>query len=156
MRTGPLSGIIPGLVLAVLPSAGLAIVVSAVTVIFGMLLCRPDKGGWNVPAWVYDAQAIAIFVAGSFGAILAQHPRRDSEHFGRIIGSAIIGAVVGAVAFVYTGFDGYFVLKSNARPIGQAVIGFAVGGIAVLLWRLLITKLHRSTTETGENTGPII
>ena len=47
-----------------------------------------------------------------------------------------IGALIGAIAGVGWGFDGYFVVQSNAGPIRCAIVGAAFLAIGSLLWRL--------------------
>lgn len=52
-------------------------------------------------------------------------------------------AVLGTLAFVGLGFDGYYVLQSNARPICYAIAGFVIGGLFVVLWYALVEKLDK-------------
>ncbi|MCE5267520.1 MAG: hypothetical protein LLG00_06505 [Planctomycetaceae bacterium] len=61
---------------------------------------------------------------------------------------AFSGAVIGALANVGFGFDGYFVVQSNAGPIGSAVGGALVLAIGGFLLQLLIGVLERPATSS--------
>jgi hypothetical protein len=140
---------IAGSFCAVLPAAAMAIAVSLVAALFQMLLCKPgNKSGWDVPLWAMNVQVFAIIIAGVIGAFFARRPSRGLIDRRRIAVWAIVGAFLGALAFLGPSFDGYFVLQSNARPIRYAVGGFLFGGIVVLLWRVAIGILQRKRDES--------
>lgn len=132
-----------------LQSAAISIAVSLVIAIFQMLLCQPGhKSGWNVPLWSIGIQGVAIFVAGVVGSFLRQSPTRTAPRLSSIIVSALLGAIVGAVAFLGVAFDGYFVLQSNSRPIIQAITGFVIGGGVALLW-CAVNEISPSSESRG-------
>jgi hypothetical protein len=144
IRTRRMLSCFAGSFLAALPSATAAISVSLVVAVLQMVLCRPGhKAGWDVPVWSTSIQAIAIFAAGIAAAFLAQRPRLRSPPIWSLALSALLGACLGALGWLDTAFDGYYVLKTNARPIQQAITGSLVGGIAVLLWCGVLHIWHR-------------
>jgi hypothetical protein len=54
---------------------------------------------------------------------------------------SLIGAAIGAIAGVGLGFDGYFILQSNAGPIHSAAVGAIFLAIASFLCRMMIGQL---------------
>jgi len=130
---------------ALLPSVGIAIFASILVSTFQMALCRPgSKAGWEAPDWSFGIQAIAILIVSIWASFLTPRLLPKMSPVSAILGMVLLGAVLGAVANLYTAFDGYFVLESNARPIRQAIAGFVAGGIAVLLWRFVVLKLKEA------------
>ncbi len=147
-RTHRIRTFFAGMFLAALPSARAAITVSIVLTIFEMVVFNPgEKGGWDVPDSVFGMQLAAACVAGIIAGLYAQRPRRTRPSSGSRLASASLGAVLGALAFVPGGFEGYFVKESNLEPIFMATIGFTAGGFVVMSWHFLVARLHEKTGE---------
>jgi len=141
MRTHRFWSFFVGALCAALPAAAIAVAVSLVFALFQIVVCKPGyKWGWDVPVWLLSIEMVAVLAAGVVGAVLAQRPHRAASRR-RILIAVLLGAVVGALALVGPGFEGYYVLQSNAGPIGYAATGFVIGGVTVLLWRVVIEKL---------------
>jgi hypothetical protein len=142
IRTHRVFNCLLGMLRAVLPSAGIAIVVSLLIALIQITMCKPGfKAGWDVPDWSLSIQAVAIFIAGVFGSLITPRLLPKMARFRNVLCLTLVGGVLGALANLDTAFDGYFVLQSNHRPIHQAVTGLVVGGIVVLLWRFVIEIL---------------
>ena len=149
IRTHRFFSFLPGAFCSALPAAAIAVAVSFVAVLIQMVLCKPGhKSGWDIPVWAMSVQAVFIFVAGVVGAFLAHRQSRVPLRRRGIIVWTLVGAFLGALAYLGTSFDGYYVLQSNARPIRHAIIGFLVGGVVVLLWRLAIEIFQMSRDES--------
>ena len=143
MRTRRFLGLLQGALCAAVPAPAMAVAVSLIFALLQMLLCQPGgKGFWDVPVWLISIEGVAILVASVVGAFLAQRSCRPT-HPRRKLMPVLLGAVVGALAFIGPGFEGYYVLESNMGPISYAATGFIIGGFAVLLWRVISEALYR-------------
>lgn len=152
---GPLHGLVPGAV----GGAISAVIFSSVAGLVEATYCEPaPQGGYVLPDWL-DWLLIVIFVFVSLLAagIAARMAIPDvnarqkpwSEVWRSAIAWSAIGALIGAVAGVGWGFDGYFVVQSNAGPIRCAIVGAAFLAIGSLLWRLT-TGLNLSGSDRAD------
>jgi hypothetical protein len=110
-------------------------------------LCRNSKSGYVVPGWAEIAEIVMPLVAAAIAARVAipdvaQKPKGWPSVRGTLAWSTA-GALVGGLAWVWTGFDGYFIRQSNAGPIRSAIFGAVVGGLVAGAWRLGLGELSQ-------------
>ena len=153
IRTHRVFSLLSGSFLAALPSAAAGVAVSVIITIFQMALCDTYKGSLQAPIWSVGLQIIAIFIAGGVGAFLAQRPRRMTPHLRSTLYSAVLGAIIGTVAYVPIAFlYAHELAEKHWKPflIYQAIIGFLFGGVVVLLWHEVIEIGYRMSNKAVE------
>jgi hypothetical protein len=109
--------------------------------VFAILFGRASKNGWDMPLWADDAYAVTVFAAGVAGAFWGLKARAVSGPFRATVWIAV-GGLLGALASMPFGFQGYYVLQSNAEPIMAATVGLAVGCGVVAGWQALVRLIN--------------
>ena len=109
--------------------------------------CSPGrKGGYDAPEWVLPLSLFAVLACAAIAALWTiSHQKAQPKGWPFVLGLAawtVVGALLGAMAWVWVGFEGYFVFQSNAGPIRCAAIGAIVGAAVALLWRLAVAQLY--------------
>jgi hypothetical protein len=136
LRTRQVTGLFAGPILAAVPSAGISVAVSMVISVLAILFGRAGKGGWDMPLWADDAYAVIVFAAGVAGAFWGLKTRAGSGRF-RATVWITVGGLLGALASMPFGFQGYYFLQSNVEPIEAATVGVVVGAGVVAGWLAL-------------------
>ena len=120
--------------------AGLAVAVGIA------IFCPPGwKGGYEIPGWLITLHCLTVLSCGAVAAMWTMSDHKlQSKRWSLVLGPIAwlaIGALVGALAGVGQGFDGYFCVQSNAGPIRCAAMGGTIGAVATVVWRLAIGRI---------------
>ena len=127
----------------------LAGALAEVLIVLGMAtFCSPGhKFGYDVPDWLVPVDCFAVVACPAAAAMWTiSHQKVQFKGWSFVLGLmawTVIGADYGAIACVWIGFGGYFVVQSNAGPIRWATIGAIIGAFIALLWRWGITQIYR-------------
>lgn len=153
---GLLYGVVPGAMAAAI----MAILVAAIAVPLERNYCEPGpKGGYVIPDGLASlilvvSMFVCLFAAGIAARLAIPDVGTKQQPWSEVRGSAItwsaLGALIGAIAGIGRGFDGYFVVQSNAGPICCAIAGAAFLAVGSLLWRMttgLIDRPEQPLTE---------
>jgi hypothetical protein len=139
---------------AIAPSAVAGTLAGMTTAIGIVAFGQPGWKGqhYAIPDWTASVQLAGIVLCAALATMRTiadrgKQYKRRSLVLGQIAWS-LIGALIGALAGVGRGFNGYFVLQSNEGPIRCAVIGAIVIGGSAFLWRLVIDRMDQSLPPT--------
>lgn len=121
--------------------AAVAAVVSlALAVVRVVFFPLGEKGDVQLPFWFSALSMGAVPISAGMAVLYVRdtcvnqssHARRNRTVLLRIVG----GAILGSLASVEHGFDGYFVVRSNSGPLQYAALGALLGGFIGLVWAL--------------------
>jgi hypothetical protein len=144
--------LICGTVPAALAAATVASIISAVTAYMHVFLrqeeLRGKSGGAPGPheALVAAAFLLACLLPAAFAAAFlipraAVRQRSWPQIYARAVVWSVFAALIGAIAGIGRGFDGYFIHHSDSGPISAAIFGVLLVTIPCFLWRLAIASL---------------
>jgi hypothetical protein len=139
-----LTGIVPG----ALTGAIAAIIVGGITYAIVMMCCKPGpKGGYVIPEGLYWLSIVVFLFLSLLSACVAAmlslpdiHAKQKPWHeaLRKATAWGIGGALIGAMAGIAWGFEGYFVVQNNSGPINSALAGSMTLAMGCFLWRLII------------------
>ncbi|MGA2619093.1 MAG: hypothetical protein ABSF26_15905 [Thermoguttaceae bacterium] len=142
-----LQGIIFGMLPGATCGASIAIVIGVIVV---MVCPVGHKGGYEVPDWCMVPILCVILVGPGVAATRALPSScawRSSKRqlFLKLLLWGTIGGLLGTLANLSQGFEGYFC--SNEKVIRCAVGGLVFGSTAALLWRATVEMLIRANGQ---------
>ena len=152
LRTRNLDESFAGLMLGAIPGAVVASAVALSTValaiaVFQTAVFREDIKGYGCPEWFVNATMCVILVTGAVAGYSSARRELSSEGRNRMAVRMLLWGLAGgllmSISNVGLGFDGYFVIRSNAEPLRRAIGGFIVGAIIAAGWRCMIAASGR-------------
>jgi hypothetical protein len=138
---------------AIAPSAAAGTLAGVITAIGTVIFGHPAwKVHFSLPDWTASLGILAVFLCAAVAAMRAMPDGKGQYNRWPLalgpIAWSLVGTLIGALAGVGSGFDGYFVLQSNEGPLRSAVVGAIIVGGSAFLWRLAVDRTARSLPPT--------
>jgi hypothetical protein len=139
LMMGVVFGLVPGAI-----SSGIAAI--AIGIIDSLVFEIGPKGGYIVPNWVIGPICFTILLTSALTVILLI-PTSNTVHSAqgsfslKLLFWTLLGGLLGLIAELAPGFDGYFCLGNNGRLVLWATKGLLFGCCVTSFWRIVMELL---------------